>query len=282
MGKEPDECFGLIGSSGSLWRFCLIKGCMVKHRGSIFAAPENHLFTWASPTEGFCAPAVGATKVSAGQMAELLTVSKTVEEWVDFLTVLETSESEVTLEELKSWLDFLDQARANCTPVKWPAASPVVFEGDLEAILEEAPQQILHASACPWSSLFPSEFAAAMEDFGHSVNGLLLAVPTALLGASIQVSEAELSLEARIEQLNVRLTLLEGMTGQCLFNSEEDLPPTLWEAVGLWSHLEASPGSDVGLGATEPKILGLLDGLDELKRATLGGAGEDSSKIGEP
>ena len=116
-------------------------------------------------------PCVDADKISPGELAKLLTVSKQVDEWVDLLMVMESAEEELTMDVLKAKLEFLGQARAHRTLAKKPAGSPSAFEvGDLEAMLEDVPVEISQASSYPWSSGMPSEFISGIELLGRSVN----------------------------------------------------------------------------------------------------------------
>lgn len=99
-GTGATECLGRIGRNGQ--RFCIIKGCDTKHQGGKFEAPPNHLFIKSSD----------ATKIPVGQMAEFLSLSKPVDEWVDVFSVLESmEEDEVSLGEvdrkLISWSSWI-------------------------------------------------------------------------------------------------------------------------------------------------------------------------------
>jgi hypothetical protein len=111
------------------------------------------LFIKSSANEAFCSPSVDAGKVPTGQvLAELLAQSKTVEEWVDVFGVLESAETEITLDEVDHRLEFLSLARAHKTPKKLEPSSLSPFGGnDLNDMLETVPDEIIKGSDYEWS-----------------------------------------------------------------------------------------------------------------------------------
>jgi hypothetical protein len=232
-GSEPSECFGLIGKDGQ--RFCILKGCDRKHRGGVFEAAPNHLYIKSSATEAFCSPSVDAAKVSTGQVAELMSLSKPVSEWVDVFGVLESAEEVLPLEEVERKLEFLAVARAHKTPRKAVRSPPSAFRSDdLDLMLEPVPEEILKGSDFDWSKTLPNEFVDALAAFGRTVSSLSSAVPTALSDAAVKAERENETVSDAIDQLNACLISLECATG-ARRESDDGLPPTLWEAVAaLW------------------------------------------------
>jgi len=194
-GPSLEVCMGWIGSDGV--KFCIIKGCtMKKHQTEKFEAPLNHLFIKSSPTQAYCAPCVNSAKVSIGQVVELLFFSKTVEDWVNVFSVLQSAEEEVTLDDVERKLEFLDNAKTHRTPVKEPRMSESVFHAeDMEDMLEEIPEEISKASTFLWNPAMPKEFMSGVEVLGRVVTSLASTVPTALSESSLQVSRATHSME---------------------------------------------------------------------------------------
>ena len=279
MGKIMMECNGIIGASGSR-RFCLVQGCEVKHRGGIFEVPPNHLFIRASGSEAFCAPSVNAAKVSPSQLAEFLSVSKTVDEWVDLLTMLDASEAELTLEDLNVKLGFLDRARTHRTPAKIPPISPSAFESELEALMVDVPEEISHASSFPWSDILPPDFVSGIEMLGQSVTAIVSALPTALSDTSIRLAKSEGRLSELLDHLSARLLALEGTAGRRPNDCAEDLPPTVWDSVAsLW--LASSDPSLGSAGVTSADERSKLAEVIKLIEQIQCSGEEESRKLGE-
>jgi hypothetical protein len=270
-GSDATECLGRIGRNGQ--KFCIVKGCDTKHQGGKFVTPPNHLFIKSSSTEAFCAPSADATKVPVGQIAELLSLSKPVAEWVDVFSVLESAEEdEVSLGEVDRKLEFLGQAKAHRTPAKGPALSESAFaeRQDLEDILEEVPDEITRASGFQWSRALPEDFVGALEVLGRTVNALSATVPAALSEASVRAATAKGDMVELFDRLNARLISLEGATGSRP-EPDEDLPPTLWETAGaLWA--QSLSASTPETASTTPlsvdgMVLGnLVSGMSDLKQ----------------
>jgi hypothetical protein len=248
-GSEPSECFGLIGKDGQ--RFCILKGCGRKHRGGVFEADPNHLYIKSSATEAFCSPSVDAAKVSTGQVAELMSLSKPVSEWVDVFGVLESAEEVLPLEEVERKLEFLAVAQAHKTPKKAVRSPPSAFRSDdLDLMLEPVPEEILKGSDFDWSKTLPNEFVDALAAFGRTVSSLSSAVPTALSDAAVKAEKENETVSDAIDQLNARLISVECATG-ARREGGDGLPPTLWEAVAaLWvrSVESVSPSQPGGEG----------------------------------
>jgi hypothetical protein len=195
-GEEKKECMGLIGSDKR--RFCIKRGCDTNHRGGVFKPAPNHLFIKSSSSEVFCNPSVAADKVPVGEVAELLSTTKSVEDWVNVFGVIDSAEDELTFEELEDRLEFLSQAKAHRTPRKGIALSDSAFLGeDLEDMLEEVPSEVVRATSYEWSKDLPHRLLEAMEVMGRTVNGLASSVPAALSELSLRAPETRRSGQAR-------------------------------------------------------------------------------------
>ncbi len=273
-GSSPVECMGRIGSNGR--RFCIIKGCTTKkHQSDKFEAPANHFFIKTSATQAYCAPTVDSAKLPLGHAVELMTISKSVEDWVNVFSVLQSSEEELSLDEVERKLEFLEQAKAHRTPAKAPRMSESAFHAkDLEDMLEEIPDEISKATAYDWSDSLPGEFVSAVEVLGRVVTSLAAAVPTALSESSLRVSETKRTMVSWHDQLNARLISLEGMVGE-REDANDEVPPTVWDAVRIlfersseedtpstMATAASSPNSFEAVGSGR-RVFEVLDGLRE-------------------
>jgi hypothetical protein len=192
-------------------------------------------------------------------MAELLAQSKSVEEWVDVFGVLDSAETELTLDEVEHRLEFLSLARAHKTPKKPEQSSPSPFGGsDLNDMLESVPDEIVKGSDYEWSRDFPDDFVAAMESVGRTVTTLASTVPTALSDSALRAERESKATNRVCEQMNARLISLECAIGSRR-EVEEDLPPTLWEAVAsLWSQ---GPGDSAQMFPDDLRLTSTLESV---------------------
>jgi len=252
-GTSPPVCMGWIGSDGR--RFCIIKGCTTKkHQSDKFEAAPNHFYIKSSATQAFCAPTVDSDKISLGQAVEFMTLAKTVEDWVNVFSVLESAEEDLSLEEVERKLEFLEKAKTHRTPAKEPRLSESAFLAkDLEDMLEEIPDEVTKMTTFGWSRDLPKEFASAVEVLGRVVNSLTAAVPSALSDSALRVSKASQEFEALYDQLNARLISMEGVVGE-REDASEEIPPTIWDSVRAlfdWSREESTPAT-VATEASSP------------------------------
>lgn len=273
-GSSPPVCMGLIGTDGL--RFCVLKGCTTKkHSHNKFEASPNHLFIKSSPNQVYCSPCVDAAKITVGQVVELMTLSKTVEDWVNVFGVLQSAEEEVTLDEVERRLEFLDHAKSHRTPAKEPRMSESAFHAaDMEDMLEDIPDEITKASSYAWNPALPVEFTPAVEVLGRVVTSLASTVPTALSESSLRVAKATRSMEEVHDQLNARLISVEGTVGE-REDENEGIPPTIWGSIRLLfdrasqestpatvATTASSPDPDISVGGRKK----VLDGLEALQR----------------
>jgi hypothetical protein len=124
-------------------------------------------------------------------------------------------------------------------------------------MLETVPDEIVKGSDYEWSRDFPDDFVKALESVGRTVVTLASTVPTAISDSAVRAEQESKLANGIREQMNARLISLECATGKRR-EVDEDLPPTLWEAVAsLWAQ---------GSGETSQVLPDASGGDSERKR----------------